>query len=177
ELPMGEDGEIAASGPQVMLGYWNKPEANEESFRTIGGKRYLLTGDIGHFDEDHFLVITDRKKDMIIVGGFNAYPKEIEEVLYTHPKVALAAVVGVPDPRAGESIKAFIQLKPGVQATEEEFLEFCKDKLAGYKRPREIEFRDSLPTSVVGKVLRRVLKEEEIKKRKQGNPGMSHEAR
>lgn len=166
ELPQGEDGEIAVSGPQVMLGYWNKPEANEESFRQINGKRYLLTGDIGHLDEDGFLVITDRKKDMIIVGGFNAYPKEIEEVLYTHPKVALAAVVGVPDPHAGESIKAFIQLKPGVKATEEEFLAFCKEKLAGYKRPKEIEFRNSLPTSVVGKVLRRVLKEEELRKRK-----------
>ncbi|RLB86219.1 MAG: long-chain fatty acid--CoA ligase, partial [Deltaproteobacteria bacterium] len=93
-------------------------------------------------------------------------PKEIEEVLYTHPKVALAAVVGIPDPHSGESIKAFIQLKPGVEATEDEFLEFCKDKLAGYKRPREIEFRETLPTSVVGKVLRRVLKEEELKKRK-----------
>ncbi len=164
ELPRGEDGEIAASGPQVMLGYWNKPEANKESFRNIEGKRYLLTGDIGHFDEDHFLVITDRKKDMIIVGGFNAYPKEIEEVLFQHPKVALAAVVGVPDARSGEMIKAFVQLKPGAQATEEELLEFCKERLAGYKRPRQIEFRDSLPTSVVGKVLRRVLKEEEIKK-------------
>ncbi len=177
ELAQGEDGEIAISGPQVMKGYWNKPQANEESFRRIDGKRFLLTGDIGHFDEDLFLVITDRKKDMIIVGGFNAYPKEIEEVLYTHPKVALAAVVGVPDPHAGEMIKAFIQLKAGTEATEEEFLVFCKDKLTGYKRPREIEFRDSLPTSVVGKVLRRVLKEEEVKKRKQGNPGAHHEAR
>ena len=166
ELPQGEDGEIAASGPQIMLGYWNKPGANEEVFREIDGKRYFLTGDIGHFDEDGFIIITDRKKDLIIVSGFNAYPKEIEEELYAHPKVALAAVVGVPDPRSGEAVKAFIQLKPGEEATEEEFVEFCKGKLAGYKRPREIEFRDSLPVSVVGKVLRRVLRDEELKKRK-----------
>lgn len=166
ELPQGQDGEIAASGPQIMLGYWNKPEANQEVFREIDGRRYFLTGDIGHFDEDGFLVITDRKKDMIIVGGFNAYPKEIEEVLYAHPKVALAAVVGVPDPHTGEAVKAFIQLKPGETATEEEFLEFCKDHLSGYKRPRSIEFRESLPTSVVGKVLRRVLRDEVLKKAK-----------
>ncbi|MBW1780156.1 MAG: long-chain fatty acid--CoA ligase [Deltaproteobacteria bacterium] len=160
ELPQGEDGEIAASGPQIMLGYWNKPEANEEVFREIEGRRYFLTGDIGHFDKEGFLVITDRKKDMIIVGGFNAYPKEIEEVLYTHPKVALAAVVGIPDPHTGEAVKAFIQLKAGEEATEAEFMEFCKSRLSGYKRPRQIEFRESLPTSVVGKVLRRVLRDE-----------------
>jgi len=166
ELPQGEDGEIAASGPQIMLGYWNKPEANQEVFREIDGRRYFLTGDIGHFDEDGFVIITDRKKDMIIVGGFNAYPKEIEEVLYTHPKVALAAVVGIPDPHTGEAVKAFIQLKPGETATEEEFLEFCKSRLSGYKRPRSVEFRETLPTSVVGKVLRRVLRDEELKKLK-----------
>ena len=164
ELPMGQDGEIAASGPQVMLGYWNKPEANKDAFREIEGKRYFLTGDIGHVDEDAFVIITDRKKDMAIVGGFNVYPKDVEEVLYTHPKVALAAVVGLPDPHTGEKIKAFIQLRPGMQATEEEILEFCKEKMTGYKRPRSVEFRESLPTSVIGKVLRRVLKEEELKK-------------
>ena len=167
ELPQGEDGEIAASGPQIMLGYWNKPGANEEVFREIDGQRYFLTGDIGHLDEEGFIIITDRKKDLIIVGGFNAYPKEIEEELYAHPKVALVAVVGVPDPRSGEAVKAFVQLKPGEEATEEEFMEFCKDKLSGYKRPREIEFRDNLPVSVVGKVLRRVLRDEELEKRKE----------
>jgi len=166
ELPQGEDGEIAAAGLQIMLGYWNKPEANDAVFRQIDGNRFFLTGDIGHIDEEGFLVITDRKKDLILVGGFNAYPKEIEEVLYTHSKVGLAAVVGVPDPHSGEAVKAFIQLKPGVEATEEEILEFCKTMMAGYKRPREIEFREELPTSVVGKVLRRVLRDEELKKRK-----------
>ncbi|MFW6099179.1 MAG: long-chain-fatty-acid--CoA ligase [Thermodesulfobacteriota bacterium] len=167
ELPQGEDGEIAVSGPQVMLGYWNKPEANKEVFREIEGNRYFLTGDIGHFDEEGFVIITDRKKDMIIVGGFNAYPKEIEEELYTHPKVALAAVIGVPDPKSGEAVKAFIQLKPGEEATEEEFMQFCHEKLPGYKRPKYIEFRESLPTSVVGKVLRRVLRDEELERSKE----------
>ena len=167
ELPQGQDGEIAVSGPQVMLGYWNKPEANKEVFREIEGNRYFLTGDIGHFDEEGFVIITDRKKDMIIVGGFNAYPKEIEEELYTHPKVALAAVIGVPDPKSGEAVKAFIQLKPGEEATEEEFMQFCHEELPGYKRPKYIEFRESLPTSVVGKVLRRVLRDEELERSKE----------
>ncbi|NIQ37240.1 MAG: AMP-binding protein [Proteobacteria bacterium] len=165
ELPQGEDGEIAVCGPQVMLGYWKKPEEDEAVFREIDGKRFFLTGDIGHIDEEGFVIITDRKKDMIIVGGFSAYPKEIEEVLFAHPKVALAAAIGVPDPRTGEAVKGFVQLKPGVEATEDEILEFCKSKLAGYKRPKEIEFRDSLPTSIIGKVLRRVLREEELSKR------------
>lgn len=164
ELPQGEDGEIAASGPQVMQGYWRKPEANQEVFREIEGKRYFLTGDIGHIDEKGFLVITDRKKDLILVGGFNVYPKDVEEVLYTHPKVAQAAVIGVPDPKSGEKVKAFIQLKAGTEATEAEFDEFCKAHMAGYKRPREFEFRETLPTSIVGKILRRILREEELKK-------------
>ncbi|MCF8118986.1 MAG: long-chain fatty acid--CoA ligase [Deltaproteobacteria bacterium] len=167
ELPQGQDGEIAVSGPQVMLEYWNKPEANKEVFREIDGNRYFLTGDIGHFDEEGFVIITDRKKDMIIVGGFNAYPKEIEEELYTHPKVALVAVIGVPDPKSGEAVKAFIQLKPGEEATEEECMQFCHEKLPGYKRPKYIEFRESLPTSVVGKVLRRVLRDEELERSKE----------
>ena len=161
EFPQGTDGEIAAAGPQIMQGYWQKPEANEAVFRQIEGRRYFLTGDIGHIDEEGFLVITDRKKDMIIVGGFNVYPRDVEEVLYTHPKVAQAAVIGLPDPSSGERVKAFIQLKPGLQATQEELLEFCREKMSGYKRPKEIEFREDLPTSVVGKILRRVLKEEE----------------
>jgi long-chain acyl-CoA synthetase len=151
-----------------MRGYWNKPEEDKAVFREIDGKRFFLTGDIGHMDDEGFLVITDRKKDMIIVGGFNAYPREIEEVLYAHPKVALAAVIGVPDPHRGEAVKAFIQLKPGTDATEDEFQNFCKTRMAGYKRPREIEFRESLPTSMVGKVLRRVLREEEREERKKG---------
>jgi long-chain acyl-CoA synthetase len=161
ELPRGEDGEIAISGPQVMTGYWNKPEENDNVFRTIDGRRFFLTGDIGHIDEEGYLIITDRKKDLILVGGFNCYPREVEEVLYQHPKVANAAVIGIPDERSGESVKAFVQLAPGETATEQEILDFCRDRLTGYKRPRAVEFRNELPTSLIGKVLRRVLRDEE----------------
>ena len=164
ELTQGEDGEIAISGPQVMQGYWNKPEENAAVFREIDGRRYFLSGDIGHVDEEGYIVITDRKKDMILVGGFNCYPREVEEVLYAHPKVALAAVVGVPDPKSGEAVKAYVQLISGESATEEEILSFCRERLAGYKRPRSVEFREALPTSVIGKVLRRVLREEALRK-------------
>ncbi len=163
ELPQGEDGELAICGPQVMQGYWQKPDENDQVFREIGGKRYFLTGDIGNIDEDGYITITDRKKDLILVGGFNCYPREVEEVLYGHPKVENAAVIGIPDEKSGESVKAYIQLVQGEQATEQEMLDFCKERLAGYKRPRAVEFRDELPTSVVGKVLRRVLREEDFK--------------
>lgn len=165
-LPRGEDGEIAISGPQVMQGYWNRPKDNEAAFREIDGRRYFLTGDIGHVDEDGYILITDRKKDMILVGGFNVYPREVEDILYRHPKVALVAVVGVPDAKSGEMVKAFIALKPDVTATQEEILAFCKENMAGYKRPRVVEFRDDVPVSNVGKVLRRVLRDEEIEKAK-----------
>lgn len=164
ELPQGEDGEIAIHGPQVMEGYWNRPDANAEVFREIDGKRYFLTGDIGNIDNNGYITITDRKKDLILVGGFNCYPREVEEVLYSHPDVLNAAVVGVPDEKSGESVKAFVQKAQGSSVTEEELMEYCKERLAGYKRPRSIEFRDELPTSVVGKVLRRVLRDEELSK-------------
>ena len=163
-LAQGEDGEIAISGPQVMQGYWNRPEENEAVFRDIEGRRYFLTGDIGHIDEDGYILITDRKKDMILVGGFNVYPRDVEDILFTHPKIALVAVVGVPDAKSGEAVKAFIELKPGESATEQEILDFCKKNMAGYKRPRFIEFRDAVPVSNVGKVLRRVLRDEEREK-------------
>ncbi len=160
ELPQGEDGEIAISGPQVMQGYWRRPEENNAVFRRVDGNRYFLTGDIGHIDEDGYIVITDRKKDLILVGGFNVYPREVEDILFQHPKIAMAAVVGVADPRSGEAVKACIQLKSGETASEEEIAEFCKTRMAGYKRPKYIEFRDELPVSPVGKVLRRVLRDE-----------------
>ncbi len=162
ELKQGEDGEIAVHGPQVMQGYWNKPQANEQVFREIDGKRYFLTGDIGNIDENGYITITDRKKDLILVGGFNCYPREVEEVLYGHPGVENAAVIGIPDEKSGESVKAFVQKVTGSNVTEQELLDYCKERLAGYKRPRTIEFRDELPTSVVGKVLRRVLRDEEV---------------
>ena len=164
ELPRGQDGEIAICGPQVMKGYWNRTGETEAVFRTIEGRRYFLTGDIGHVDEEGYILITDRKKDMILVGGFNVYPREVEDVLFMHPKVALAAVVGAPDPKSGEMVKAYVQLKPGESATDQELLDFCREHLAGYKRPRVIEFRETLPVSNVGKVLRRVLRDAERKK-------------
>ncbi|KGM44437.1 AMP-dependent synthetase [Alkalispirochaeta odontotermitis] len=166
ELPQGEDGEIGICGPQVMQGYWNKPEENEKVFREVNGNRYFLTGDIGHVDEDGYILITDRKKDMVLVGGFNVYPRDVEDILFQHPKVALAAVVGVPDEKSGEMVKAYVQLKPGETATEQEILEFCKENMAGYKRPKIVEFRDELPVSNVGKILRRVLRDEERDKAK-----------
>jgi long-chain acyl-CoA synthetase len=166
ELAQGEDGEIAICGPQVMQGYWNRPDENEAVFREIEGNRYFLTGDIGHFDEEGYILITDRKKDLILVGGFNVYPRDVEEILYKHPKIANVAVVGVLDSKSGEKVKAFIQLKPGQEATEKEIIDFANEHLAGYKRPKLIEFRDELPVSAVGKVLRRVLRDEEREKAK-----------
>ncbi|MHA2246728.1 MAG: long-chain-fatty-acid--CoA ligase [Candidatus Hodarchaeales archaeon] len=166
ELPQDEDGEIALSGPQVMKGYWKKPEATAEVFREIDGKKYFLSGDIGHLDEEGFTVITDRKKDMIIVGGLKAYPREIEDILYGHPKVNLAAVIGLPsedddDPK-NEYVAAYLVLKEGETSNEEEIIEWCKERMAGYKRPKKVEFRDELPMTNVGKVLRRVIKDEEL---------------
>jgi len=160
EMPRGEEGEVAVCGPQVMKGYWQRPDANEEVFREIGGNRYFLTGDIGKIDEDGYIYITDRKKDMIIVGGFNVYPRDVEDILYTHPDVELAAVIGVPDTKSGEKVKAFVKLKPEAKVTEDEMKAFCKENMAGYKRPREIEFRDELPVSPIGKLLRKDLKKE-----------------
>jgi long-chain acyl-CoA synthetase len=166
ELPKGEDGEIAIHGAQVMKGYWNRPEETEAVFCDIDGKRYFLTGDIGHIDDDGFIVITDRKKDLVLVGGFNVYPREVEDIIFEHPKVAMAAVIGVPDKRSGESVKAFIQVKPGETVSEDDILAYCKENMAGYKRPRQIEFREELPVSAVGKVLRRVLRDEELEKKR-----------
>ncbi|MFW9780196.1 MAG: long-chain fatty acid--CoA ligase [Candidatus Heimdallarchaeota archaeon] len=162
ELPLGEDGEIALAGPQIFKGYWNRPEQTEAVFRKLDGIKFFLTGDIGHLDEEGFTVITDRKKDMINVSGLKAYPREIEDILFEHPKVELAAVIGLPrknDP-SNEYVKAYIVLREGASASEEEIIEWCRTRMAGYKRPREVEFRDELPMSAVGKVLRRVLRDE-----------------
>jgi len=167
EMPVGETGEIAVHGPQVMVGYWNRSGETENVMRTIDGMRFFLTGDIGHMDEEGFFFISDRKKEMINVSGLKAYPREIEDMFYEHPKVKMVAAIGVPregDP-SNEFVKAFIVLKDGVQATPEEFTEWARTRMAGYKRPREIEFRDSLPVTQVGKVLRRVLREEEVRKK------------
>jgi long-chain acyl-CoA synthetase len=166
-LPVGEDGEIAIAGPQVMKGYWNKPDATSEVMRQIDGMRYFLTGDIGHMDEEGFFVVTDRKKDMVNVGGLKAYPREIEDTLYEHPDIQMAGVVGLPreDDPSNEYVKAYVILKEGATATSEEIIEWCRDKMAGYKRPKEVDIVESLPLSAVGKILRRELRDEELKKR------------
>jgi long-chain acyl-CoA synthetase len=160
ELEMGEIGELCVRGPQVMKGYWNMPTETANSLR--GG--WLHTGDIARVDSDGFFQIVDRKKDMILgTGGFNIYPREVEDVLYEHPKILEAAVAGVPvAAEKGERIKAYVVLKPGETATEDEILAYCRENLAYYKVPKFIEFRDDLPKTMVGKVLRRVLVEEEL---------------
>jgi len=167
EMPVKEIGELAVYGPQVMKGYWNKPQETENVMREIDGKRFFLTGDIGYMDEEGYFIISDRKKQMINVGGLKAYPREIEDMFYEHPKVKMVAAIGIPreDEPSNEFVKAFIVLKDGMKATPEEFIDWARTRMAGYKRPREVEFRDSLPLSNVGKVLHRVLKEEELKKR------------
>ncbi len=159
-LAVGETGELVVRGPQVMKEYWNKPRETSEALR--GG--WLHTGDIARMDEDGYFFIVDRIKDMIKTVGENVYPREVEEVLFTHPKVKEAVVVGVPQEFLGEEIKAFIVLKDGVSATPEEIIEYCSDQLSKFKVPKEVEFRKELPKTLVGKVLRRVLRDEEIKK-------------
>jgi long-chain acyl-CoA synthetase len=161
ELGIGEPGEICIKGPQVMKGYYKKSEETENAIRD--GWFYL--GDIGFFDDDGYLTIVDRKKDIIVAGGYNIYPNEIDEVLFDHPKIMEACAFGVPDEYRGETVKAYVVLQPGESLSEEEVIRYCKEKLAPYKVPREIELTDSLPKSAIGKILRRELRELEIKKR------------
>ena len=158
----GETGELLIRGPQVMSGYWNMPEETDHVF-TDG---WLHTGDIARMDDDGYYYIVDRLKDMIINGGLKVYPRDVDEVLYQHPSVQDACTIGVPHDVKGEMVKAFVVLKKGSSATQGELIEFCRQKLAGYKIPSEIEFRETLPRSAVGKILRRELREEEIKQRK-----------
>ncbi|MGD9412873.1 MAG: AMP-binding protein, partial [Desulfobacterales bacterium] len=153
---------IAIKGPQVMMGYYKKPEDTEIAL--IDG--WFLTGDIGRFDEDGYLSIVDRKKDMIIAGGYNIYPVELDDVLMGHPKILEACAVGIPHEYRGETVKAFIVTKEGEALTEEEVTRYCKENLAAYKVPKIFEFVDELPKSTVGKVLRRKLKEMELAKMK-----------
>ncbi len=162
EVALGEPGELCIQGPQVMKGYWNRPDETRNTLRD----GWLHTGDIAVMDNDGYFKIVDRKKDMIIVGGFNVYPRDVEEVLYQHPKVLEAVVAGIPDPKSGEIVKAYVVLKPGETTTAEEISRFCEDKLTGYKRPKQIEFRESLPKTAVGKILRRQLVDEEKQKMK-----------
>ena len=163
ELPPGEVGELAVKGPNVMKGYWNRPEETQKTLKD----GWLFTGDLAKMDEDGYFYIVDRKKDMIIAGGYNIYPREVEEVLYQHEAVQEAAVVGVPDPYRGETVAAFLVLKPEYQGkvSEKDIERFCRQNLAAYKVPRIIQFRESLPKSSVGKILKRELQKEVAAKR------------
>ncbi|MET3911567.1 long-chain acyl-CoA synthetase [Bradyrhizobium sp. S3.3.6] len=156
ELPLGQPGEICAKGPQVMSGYWNRPE---ETAKVMTADGYFRTGDIGIMDEKGYTKIVDRKKDMILVSGFNVYPNEIEEVIASHPGVLECAVIGVPDSGSGEAVKAFV-VKKDPNLTAEDVIKFCREQLTGYKVPKQIEFRADLPKTNVGKILRRELRDE-----------------
>lgn len=158
ELPIGEVGEIAVKGPQVMRGYWNNKEETDQVLKD----GWLLTGDMGRMDEDGYFYVVDRKGDMIIAGGFNIYPREVEEVLFEHPAIVEASVIGVPDEYRGETVKAVIVLKEGSTVTEKDLDKYCRQHLAAYKVPRLYEFREELPKTIVGKVLKRQLIEESI---------------
>jgi long-chain acyl-CoA synthetase len=162
EQQVGQPGELVIKGPQVMKGYWNMPDETAQTIRD----GWLYTGDIAHMDEDGYVFIVDRKKDMIIAGGYNIYPRDIDEVLYEHPKIADAVSIGVPDEYRGETVKVFVVVKPGETLTEEEVIAHCKERLAAYKVPRLVEFRDELPKTMVGKVLRKELRAEELRKLK-----------
>ncbi len=155
ELPVGEVGELVTEGPGVVPGYWNKPEETEKALP--GGR--LHTGDVGFMDQDGWFYIVDRQKDMIIASGYKVWPREVEDVLYQHPAVREAGVVGAPDEYRGETVKAFVSLKPGTSATKEELVSFCKERMAAYKYPRIVEILDEIPKTATGKILRRELRD------------------
>ncbi|MDY7033782.1 MAG: long-chain fatty acid--CoA ligase, partial [Thermodesulfobacteriota bacterium] len=161
-MPVGEEGEMVVKGPQVMKGYWNRPDETAESIDKEG---WLHTGDIARMDEDGYFYIVDRKKDLIIAGGYNIVPREVEEVLFAYPKVEEAVVAGIPNAKRGETVKAYLVLKQGQTATSEEIIDYCRENLAPYKVPKLVEFRSELPKSQVGKFLRRILVEEEKQKK------------
>jgi long-chain acyl-CoA synthetase len=161
ELAPGEDGELCIAGPQVMRGYWNKPEETAGALRADAeGRIWFHTGDIAVIDADGFTSIVQRKKDLIIVDGYNVYPSEIEAVLYQHPAIRLAAAIGIPDPYHGETVKACVALKPGAAVSADQLIAYCRSGLTEYKVPRTVEIRETLPMSAVGKILYRVLREE-----------------
>jgi long-chain acyl-CoA synthetase len=162
DLPAGEVGEIAVRGPQVMQGYWGQPEESAAALHPADGGPWLFTGDLGRMDENGYFFIVDRKKELVITGGFNVYPREVEEVLSEHPAVHEAAVVGIPDVLRGERVKAYVVLKPGAAATAAQIVAFCRERLASYKAPRAVEFRLELPHTASGKVSRRLLREAEL---------------
>lgn len=160
-VPTNEIGELWVAGPNIMAGYWQRPEATDQTISQESGVRWLKTGDLAIMDEGGYFRVVDRKKELILVGGHNVYPREVEEVLYQHPAVLEAAVIGVPDEYRGESVKAFVVLRPGESVTGAEITAFCRGQLSAYKAPRQVEFRAALPLSAAGKVLRRVLADED----------------
>jgi long-chain acyl-CoA synthetase len=164
-MPTGEVGEIAVSGPQLMVGYWNRPDETAGILRDhadeTGTRRWLHTGDLGYLDEDGYVFIVDRKKDLIKTSGYQVWPREVEEVIAGHPAVAEVGVAGVGDDIRGEAVKAWVVLRTGMAATDAELRTFCREKLAPYKVPSHIEFRTELPKTLVGKVLRRALRDGE----------------
>jgi long-chain acyl-CoA synthetase len=162
EMQAGKEGEIIFRAPQLMVGYWKKPEETREMLRD----NWLYTGDVGYMDEDGYVFITSRKKELIKPSGFQVWPREVEEVISKHPAVSEVVVAGIPDAKQGEAVKAWIVLRPGMTATAEEIQTLCKQTLVGYKIPKFVEFRDSLPKTMVGKILKRLLVEEDAKKAK-----------
>jgi long-chain acyl-CoA synthetase len=164
DVPIGQPGELIARGPQIMAGYWKKPDETAKTIRD----GWLYTGDVAIQDEDGFFRIVDRKKDMVLVSGFNVFPNEVEDVLAKHPAVLEAAVIGVPDGAAGEAVKAFVVKKPGMEVTSDDMRSFCRDQLTAYKVPKFVEFRTELPKSNVGKILRKDLRTEDLAKKMNG---------
>lgn len=162
-LPVGKLGELVIRGPQVMQGYWHLPDETASALRN----GWLYTGDLAVMDEEGYFFIMDRKKDMVIVGGYNVYPREVDEVLLEHPDVLEGVSVGIPDGVRGEALKAYIVPRPGVELTKADIVGWCRQRLASYKVPRLVEFRDELPKTIVGKVLRRALREEEMARQAQ----------
>lgn len=162
ELPLGEAGELCVKGPQVMKGYWQRPEATEETMTKDG---WLKTGDMAVINEDGYLKIVDRKKDMIIVSGFNVYPNEVEDVIVSHKDIVEAAAIGIPDPKSSEAVKVFV-VRGNPSLTEKDVIAYCRENLTAYKVPKIVEFREELPKTNVGKILRRELRDEELAKHK-----------
>ncbi|GAA4788075.1 hypothetical protein GCM10023200_23030 [Actinomycetospora chlora] len=159
DADVGEVGEIVTRGPQVVPGYWNKPEETENALRAPDGSVELKTGDVGYMDDQGWFYVVDRKKDQINAGGYKVWPREVEDVLYEHPAVREAAVVGVPDEYRGETVKAFVSLRPGQEVTPDELIAFCKERMSAYKYPRQVELMDEIPKTVTGKLLRRALRQ------------------
>jgi long-chain acyl-CoA synthetase len=158
DADVGEVGEIVTRGPQVVPGYWNKPEETQNALRAPDGSVELKTGDVGYMDEQGWFYVVDRKKDQINAGGYKVWPREVEDVLYEHPAVREAAVVGVPDEYRGETVKAFVSVRPGQNVEPDELIAFCKQRMSAYKYPRQVELMDEIPKTVTGKLLRRALR-------------------